>query len=158
METLDSVKSDYELERGKPMPTWNHAVLQQRILLSIATRYAEQFCVLPELNLSVNREKLVPDLAIFAGADSFLDHDIQLTTEMPVVAVEIISPSQPVVELTTKAEQYLRAGVKSCWVVIPEFKQVVVSTQIGDYEAFGRHEILRDPVTGIELNLTSLFR
>lgn len=158
METLEAIKSDYELERGKPMPTWNHAILQQRILLGIATRYADQFCVLPELNLSVAGEKLVPDLAVFAGPDTFLAHDVQLTTEMPLITVEILSPSQPVVELTNKAEQYLRAGVKSCWVVVPEFRQVVISTQVGDYVSFGRQEILRDPATAIELDLKILFR
>ena len=158
METLDSIKSDYELERGKPRPTWNHAILQRRILLGIAMRYDEQFCVLPELNLNVGGDKLVPDLAIFSGAGSFLETDIQIMTELPLATVEILSPSQPVAELTGKAEQYLQAGVKSCWIVVPEFNQVVISTQAKSYQAFGYHETLHDPATGIELEVASLFR
>jgi len=157
METLESVKSDYELERGKPMPTLNHAILQQGILLQIALDYRGRFFALPELNLLVNGEKLVPDLAVYAGAPKFREQDEQYAAELPLTTVEILSPSQNIVELTAKAERYLRAGVKSCWVVLPEFRSVVLSTQAGSYVTFDRHETLRDPATSIELELSQLF-
>ena len=158
METLEIVKSDYELERGKPMPTLNHAILQQRILLRIAFDYEGQFYALPELNLLVSGEKLVPDLAFYAGEAKFLARDELFAPELPLTTVEIISPSQSITELTSKAERYLQAGVQSCWIVLPEFNNVVISNGKGNYQAFNRHEKLIDPATGIELELTSLFR
>lgn len=157
METLEAVKSDYELERGKPMPTLNHAILQQAVLLQIAFNYPGQFFALPELNLLVSGEKLVPDLAIYAGIPSFLEHDEQFASQLPLTTVEIISPSQSIVELTVKAERYLQAGVKSCWIVLPEFRSVVLTTAAGNYQSYNRQDALRDPATGIELELAKLF-
>ena len=157
METLETVKSIYELERGKPVPTFNHAVLQQGILLRIALDYQGRFFALPELNLLIMGEKLVPDLAVYAGIPKFREHDEHYAAELPLTTVEIISPSQSIVELSTKAERYLQAGVKSCWIVLPEFKSIVLSSQAGNYQTFNFRDILRDPATGIELELAPLF-
>ena len=158
METLEIVKSDYELERGKPMPTFNHAILQQRILFEILVRYPNRFTVLPELNLSVLGEKLVPDLAIFNGELNFLTHDQNIMSDMPLLVVEILSPSQSVTELTAKAERYLQAAITSYWLVVPELMTISISSEMGIYQTFNRYEILRDPTTGIELELAPLFR
>ncbi|RZK30272.1 MAG: Uma2 family endonuclease [Hymenobacter sp.] len=157
METLEIVKSDYELERGKPIPTWNHAILQQRILLEILVHYPKKFTVLPELNLNILGDKLVPDLAVFNGLLSFLAHDQNIVSDMPLVVVEILSPSQSVAELTSKAKRYLQAGINSYWLVVPELMNISISSEIGIYQTFNRHEILRDPATGIELELAPLF-
>ena len=157
METLEITKSDYELERGKPMPTFNHAILQQRILFEILVRYPKSFTVLPELNLSVLGEKLVPDLAVFKGALGFLAHDQNIVSDMPLLVVEILSPSQSVTELTAKAKRYLQAGITSYWLVVPELMTISISSETGVYQTFNPYEILRDPATGIELELTSLF-
>lgn len=157
METLEIVKSDYELERGKPMPTWNHAVLQQNILFEIRSKYPKRFTVLPELNLSVLGEKLVPDLAIFEGVRGIVPHDLNMVSEMPLLVVEILSPSQSVSELTAKAERYLQAGVISYWLVVPELMNISVSSATGNYHGFYLPDTLRDPATGIELELVSLF-
>ena len=157
METLEAIKSDYELERGKPMPTWNHAVLQQNILFELRTRYPKKYTVLPELNLSVLGEKLVPDLAIFEGVRGILSHDLTMVSEMPLLVVEILSPSQSVSELTAKAERYLQAGVTSHWLVVPELMNIAVSSELGVYQTFNRQDTLRDPATGIELELAPLF-
>ena len=157
METLEIVKSDYELERGKPMPTWNHALLQKRILVKIESRYEGQFSVFPELNLSVLGDKLVPDLAVFAGSLGFLAHDQNIVSDMPLLVVEILSPSQSVTELTAKAERYLQAGVTSYWLVVPELMTISMSSELGVYQTFNRQDTLRDPVTGIELELAPLF-
>ncbi len=158
METLEVVKSDYELERGKPMPTWNHAVLQQNILFEIRSNYPKRFTVLPELNLNILGEKLVPDLAVYEGARGMVPHDLNMVSEMPLLVVEILSPSQSVSELTAKAERYLQAGVVSYWLVVPELMNIAVSSATGSYRGFYLPDTLHDPTTGIELELTSLFR
>ncbi|MGI4863165.1 MAG: Uma2 family endonuclease [Janthinobacterium lividum] len=157
METLEIVKSDYELERGKPMPTRNHALLQQRILFEILVRYPKKFTVLPELNLNVLGDNLVPDLAVFAGSLGFLAHDQNIVSDMPLLVVEILSPSQSVTELTAKAERYLQAGVTSYWLVVPELMNIAVSSAMGIYHGFYLPDTLRDPATGIELELATLF-
>ena len=157
METLEAIKSDYELERGKPMPTWNHAMLQQNILFELRSSYPKKYTVLPELNLQVLGEKLVPDLAVFEGIRGLLPHDLNMVSEMPLLVVEILSPSQSISELTAKAERYLQAGVTSHWLVVPELMNIAISSESGVYQSFNRYETLRDPATGIELALASLF-
>ena len=157
METLEAVKSDYEIERGKPMPTWSHAVLQQNILFEIRSKYPKKYTVLPELNLSVLGEKLVPDLAVFEGVRGIVPHDLNMVSEMPLLVVEILSPSQSIAELTAKAERYLQAGVTSYWLVVPELMNIAVSSATGSYQGFYLPGTLHDPATGIELKLASLF-
>lgn len=157
METLENVKSAYELERGKPMPTRNHAFLQKRILLLISNNYEGEYYVLPELNQLVSGEKMVPDLSVYAGVDGMNEQDELFASELPLTTIEIISPSQSNTELSAKVERYLRAGVKSCWIVLPEYRSIVLSGQLGRYQTFDAHETLRDPATGIELELPLLF-
>ena len=102
-------------------------------------------------------DKLVPDLAVFAGSLGFLAHDENIVSDIPLLVVEILSPSQSVTELTAKAERYLQAGVTSYWLVVPELMNISISSEIGVYQTFNRYETLRDPATGIELEITPLF-
>ena len=44
--------SDYERERGKPMPSKNHSVAQFRLIVALS-RYSSDFSILPELNLKL---------------------------------------------------------------------------------------------------------
>jgi hypothetical protein len=60
-------KSQYELERGKPIPSKNHSIIQKRITKFIEEKYPNKFEILPELSLDIRtagREK-VPDLDKF---------------------------------------------------------------------------------------------
>jgi hypothetical protein len=40
MEAVIEQVSDYELERGKPVPTLNHAYVQKNLLVSIDYRFS----------------------------------------------------------------------------------------------------------------------
>jgi Uma2 family endonuclease len=78
-------------------------------------------------------------------------------TEMPLTAIEIISPSQTDTELIKKINRYFNAGVKSCWLVNPAFQAVYVYSEIGKYQFFNSGMTLLDPATGIELPLSEVF-
>ena len=43
METLAVEISEYELERGKPMPSTNHSAVQLNMGFELKTRYRDQF-------------------------------------------------------------------------------------------------------------------
>ena len=66
METLAPEISDYELERGKPMPSINHSIVQLNIGFELKTRYREQFRFMSEINIEVAGRVTVPDIGIFA--------------------------------------------------------------------------------------------
>lgn len=158
MESIAEQLSDYERERGKPMPTLNHAYVQKNLLVSIDYCYRKTYTVLSELNLSMpQRPDTVPDIAIYPKLQIDFLHDIQSMTEMPLTVVEIISPSQSNDDILAKFERYFEAGVKSCWLVIPSFKAISVYTAPGTYKFFQHDTTLIDPATGIELALDEVF-
>ncbi len=155
--------SDYELERGKPMPTLNHSALQGDLLFALKLAYRQQYSFFPELNLTMpTRPDTVPDIAIYPELTVDYLHDISSMTEMPLTVIEIISPSPRNAgrsngEILAKFERYFLAGVQSCWLVIPDFQAISVYSAIGIYQFFKADQTLTDPVTGIEFALSDVF-
>jgi Uma2 family endonuclease len=159
METLEAVKSDYELERGKPMPSKLHGRLQARLIGLLYVSCGQTHTIYSELSIALPPlfAKQVPDVAVYEGLVPYSLADEITVKVPPMLAVEIVSPTQALSEITDKVEGYLTAGVKSCWIVLPELRSVVLSTQAGHYQTFDNPATLRDSATGIELELASLF-
>jgi len=150
--------SDYELERGKPMPTLNHAYVQKNLVVSLDFRYRKNYTVLSELNLTMpERPDAVPDIVVYPKLEIDFLHDVTSMTDMPLTVIEIISPSQSHEEILTKFERYFNAGVKSCWLVMPSFQAISVYSGIGKYQFFTEEKTLTDPATGIELPVGEVF-
>jgi len=158
MEAVIEQVSQYELERGKPMPTLNHAYLQKNLLVSLDYHYRKMYTVLSELNVTMpERPDTVPDIAIYPKLEIDFLNDITSMTEMPLTVVEIVSPSQSDAEILAKFERYFRAGVKSCWLVMPSLQAIAVYSAIGKYQFFTGDKPLTDSATGIELIVNEVF-
>ena len=54
-------ETEYELERGKPMPSKNHSALENRFSLAFG-RYEQQYQTFIELSLDVKNKKATPDV------------------------------------------------------------------------------------------------
>lgn len=63
---------------------------------------------------------------ISAETVSRLGDEAKLVDQPPVLAVEILSPSNDVESIHEKIRLYLESGVKLVWIVDPEFRTVVV--------------------------------
>jgi len=154
-----AILSEYELERGKPMPSKNHAMVQANLLLTIQPRYL-QYRVLPELSLDLPVRDRVPDLAIYdkrqlsftPGADEIK------VSEIPLCMIEIMSPTQNFSEFHHKRREYFKAGTKSYWLILPDLLTVYVYHEPEDYEIFTRKDKLVDRQLGIEIDLGEIFR
>ncbi len=159
METLELKQlSDYELERGKPMPSLNHSIIQNNIGFELNLRYRKTHTILPELSLSMpEKPDTVPDICIYPKMEVDFLHDRTSVSEMPLTIIEIVSPSQSNDEILAKFERYFNAGIKSCWLVLPSFQAISVYSQIGTYRFFTAAETLTDPATGLELPLAEIF-
>jgi Uma2 family endonuclease len=158
MEAIVDVVSDYELERGKPLPTLNHAIIQGNLTFALNLGYRKTHSILPELNITMpQRPDTVPNIAIYPKLESDFLHDITSMTQMPLTIVEIISPSQGLDEILAKFERYFNAGVQSCWLVMPSLQAISVYGSIGKYVFFTATDTLTDSITGIELPLTEIF-
>ena len=149
--------SEYELERGKPMPSTNHAFIQDNISFQFNLRYRNEYKLMPELSLDTPGKGTVPDIAIYPKFDIDLRHDVIKTDKPPLVTIEILSPEQKLQDLVDKTYRYFEFGVKSCWIVLPSLKTIMVYSGVDTFEYIKGDVSLRDPNTGFELSLSEIF-
>ncbi len=148
----------YELERNKPMPSLNHALVQSNLIFELKTLYRNNYSFPSEIEISMpQKPNCVPDIAIYSKIQFDHLHDIIKMKEMPITAIEIVSSSQSNDDILDKFERYFLAGVQSCWLVMPSFQAISVYSGIGKYQFFNNDMTLTDPTTGIELSLNEIF-
>jgi Uma2 family endonuclease len=150
--------SEYEIERGKPMPSLNHSVIQSNLIFELKTHYRQNFTCLSELTLEMPvKPNTVPDICIFPKLIIDFLHDQTTVSQMPITAIEIVSPTQSNDDILDKFERYFLAGVQSCWLVMPSFQAISVYSAIGKYQFFNAEMTLIDKTTNIELSLVEIF-
>jgi Uma2 family endonuclease len=150
--------SDYETERGKPMPDRNHAIIQGRLVSRLDRAYGDKFSVLPEVHLDLPIKDRVPDLAIYEPL-VFDPNDNELSMiKPPLCAIEILSEMQNVNVLMKKKREYFTAGVKSYWLVLPSLRIIQVFYSVEDSVVFTHKDRLVDKMLNIELDLSEIFR
>ena len=148
----------YEIQRGKPMPSLNHSFVQNNLLTELNINYRQQFTFLPELSIEMpEKPNCVLDISIYPKMKVNFRHDIISFSQLPLTAIEIVSPTQSNDEILLKFEQYFLAGVQSCWLVMPSLEAVNVYSHIGKYKFFDREMTLFDKVTNIEISLAEIF-
>lgn len=149
--------SDYELERGKPMPNAIHGSIQANLSFELKLRYRDTHRIMSETSLATQPDGTTPDVVIYP--DMLLDYDNEPAkrADPPLTCIEIQLPSQSNEEMVAKTHLYFRFGVKSCWVVLPSLRAVMVFDRPGYYQFFHHDDVLNDPSTGLELPLTAVF-
>ncbi|GAA4406486.1 hypothetical protein GCM10023187_25980 [Nibrella viscosa] len=158
METAVHQLSQYELERGKPMPNTTHSIIQSNLIVALKNLYKQQYRILSELTLDTPPNGSTPDVVIYPyfDADFTIEYPAR-RSDPPLVTIEIQSPSQSLDEMIDKANIYFEFGVKSCWIVQPRIKAIFVFDQPNHYHFFHYDDILRDPNLNIELPLSTIF-
>jgi Uma2 family endonuclease len=145
------------IEIEKPMPSKNHSFIQSRLTVALFEAAKNQFDILPELSLELITGKATPDICIYPKLKyNWLFDEVRLT-EPPLTVIEILSPKQGVDDLTDKIKLYFGAGVKSYWVVIIPFKSVNLIDENHQTTTFLSGKI-KDPATGIEIDMDEIFR
>lgn len=148
--------TEYEVERGKPMPSTNHA-LAQFYLLAALTRYSDRFTILPELSLDLGGQPLVPDVSVYPRFEVDWQHDEVKKTDPPLLVIEILSPNQSLDELVRKADAYFAGGVRACWILQPSFEAIAVLEPGEKPKVYTSGEV-NDPATGIAVQVEEVFR
>jgi Uma2 family endonuclease len=150
--------SEYEIERNKPLPDFKHSIVQSNLIFELGSLHNKEFSFFSELNISMPTGKdAVPDISIYPKMKIDYSHDIMSMEEMPLTTIEISSPPQTEEDLIRNAKRYFDAGVKSCWVVLPIFKIIVIFSEPTKRKVFTSDMTLIDPATGIELPLGDIF-
>lgn len=151
------ISSIYELERNKPMPSKLHSIVQMNLGFELKTNYNTKFDIFSELSLEFIGGDVVPDICLYhKGSLSFIEDEIRINTP-PILAIEILSPTQNLQELLTKSSKYFQNGVISYWLVIPPLRSVHIFTSPQDYEVYKKHDILKDELLNIEIDLEKVF-
>jgi Uma2 family endonuclease len=112
--------------------------------------------------------KLRPDRPTLVGIDvayvsaelrSKTTKDRKVIEGVPILAVEILSPSDVHSDVTEKVQEYLDAGVAVVWVVDPDFEVVGIFRPGQEPEFVNRsHEITGDPeLPGFRVAVVELF-
>lgn len=102
------------------------------------------------------------------GPDVAFDEDAQHYEELhpkygeapPILAVEVLSPSDTFKRVSAKIADYLRTGVKVVWLVDPEERTLTVYRPGGHYTAFTEgQEVVGDPeLPGFRCVVGELFK
>lgn len=85
--------------------------------------------------------------------------DTRVVDGPPLLAVEILSPSDTLEEITAKVESYLKANVPLVWIIDPHFQTVTVYRPEGRPELlYGDDELIGDPhLPGFRVRASQVF-
>jgi len=136
------------------MGSYFHSMVQARLARLLGN--LNKFEVFSELSLEIDKTEYKPDVCLYPKAKKKVVKDITKMTELPLLAIEILSPSQYNQDLIDKIEIYFAAGIKSNWIVIPTAKAVSVYKSLEDFETFSKSNII-DNIIGIELPINEIF-
>lgn len=148
------VVAAYLQERGKPMPGPEHAYCQ--LNLGSEFKKSQGYVALSELNLELDGRKTVPDICVYDKSDWNSIRHLTWVTLPPRIAVEIISPSQTIEEMTGKINDLLAAGVPSVWLLLP-FARVITIFQKDAPLISCTSGVLTDPVSDISVDVDAVF-
>lgn len=168
-ELVEFEDKGHQDEEAKEMWSLNHGIAQAN--LTALFYNDERFRAITELSLDPSqidlkqfgvkaKDELIPDICLYQKKEPRPKkaRDIMKMTEMPIVALEILSPKQSIDEILAKFEAYFALSVKSCWLVAPSLETVTVYANMADYKSFGTHESeVIDEVMDIHLPIQKIF-
>ncbi len=136
----------------------NHSYVQTNLIVALAE--LQKYAVFSKLSLDIEGKEYKPDPCLYSEEYNLKTEDFQedvlRMTEMPLCAIEILSPRQFMESLTEKFKIYFNAGVQSCWLVIPNLRLVSVYRDFKAYQMFYEGEII-DEKLDIRLPLNKVF-
>ena len=149
------VPESYEIERGKPMPSRNHAIVQANLCGEFLKQ--RKFRPMSEFSIRLDGVKYVPDICVYERQPVSFLHDVIEEQLPPLAALEIYSPYQGYNTVMEKVSAYLAAGVKTCWVVDPFQRTITIMPAEGESRSFVYGQIATDPATGLTADLNEVF-
>lgn len=145
----------YELDEGELVtvtsPRPRHGIVRDRLAKHLMIFVDERALgkVFIEMDFQLAADTIrIPDIAFVpAGRMKQLDLDRRIEGA-PVLAIEVVSPSDLAEELARKVEQYLAAGCQAVWVLYPKAREAHlchangVAILRGDQDVLENQELL----------------
>ena len=153
----DERLSDYELDRGKPMPNLTHGAIQLNLGFELKLHYGSQYRIASEVALATNPDSTTPDLVVYSQRTLNFVNETVKQTDAPLLVIEIQSPSQSNDFMIDKAKQYFAFGTQSYWIVFPALRGIAVYSAPEHYTFFYHDDRLLDATLKIEVDLAKIF-
>jgi Uma2 family endonuclease len=168
----NSIKSPTYYEEEKDVPSQNHSLIQAR--LGGLFNLDDRFNAATELTLDVSQidltpfkiqatQELEPDVVVYYAnefdmIDPTEDNDVLKVSQMPLLAIEILSPTQGTAGIFAKFRAYFAVGIKSCWLVDPTLRTVTVCSSPKELNVYklADGEVV-DQMLDIRLPLSKIF-
>ncbi|EDN65533.1 protein containing DUF820 [Beggiatoa sp. PS] len=166
---MNEMDEEYQPNNLQKMPSKNHSLITGRITGLLFND--ERFAVMPELSLDTSqielsqfnlkaKDELIPDICVYdSNAIEFIDvEDVSKVADMPLLAIEVLSPQQAMNEIINKFKAYFAIGIKSCWLVMPAIKSITIYSKPDQYKTFdiNDNEII-DKTMDIRLPAQNIF-
>lgn len=162
---MDALTIESELEESVDMGSFNHGYTQARLIVLFDK--IGHYTPVTELSLDVSgidlsqfdlktKEEMKPDICLYPKRGRSRPRDILRMTEMPLLAVEILSPKQGTYDILEKFKVYFALGISSCWLVDPAINTVTIYSANETWQTFSNHEVIDEQV-GIKLPLDEIF-
>lgn len=164
---MSSLAFDESLEEDIDVGSFNHASVQ--VNLAYLLKRTGQYRVCSELSLDISsadlsqydlalKSEVIPDICIYPNRKLSEPNDILRMKEMPILAIEVLSPKQGNYTIKQKFKLYFELGIQSCWLVDPSNKIVNVYSSIDKNRLFDEQDDeVVDEVVGIHLAVSEIF-
>ncbi len=150
-------QSDYELDRGKPMPNLTYGAIQLNLGFELKLHYGTHYRIASEVALATAPDGTTPDLVVYPQRVLNFVNETAKQTDPPLLVIEIQLPSQSNDFMIDKASQYFAFGVQSCWIVFPALRGIAVYSDPERYTFFYHDDRLTDEKLSIDIDLTKVF-
>lgn len=155
--------TDLEEIGSQDMGSHNHSAIQVNVAFLLKRLGA--YSVYTELSLDVSRldrqkfqvkDEIKPDVCIYPKRSLSRPFDILRMSEMPLLAIEILSPKQGTQDILEKFAVYFALGVQSCWLIDPITAIVAVYSALDQHKIFTANEVIDDTV-GVRVPFAEIF-
>ena len=154
----EATLSDYEKERGKPMPNLSHSIVQTKIAGRFDVQGEDRYLVASELTLEfADTTVLIPDISVLPKRAVDWRREPTQCRDVPLLVVEILSPRQGYQEIMDKLDVYFAHGVQSAWVVQPASQSIDIYRPGEQRPQIIQQGEAKDLVTGLSVHLEKVF-
>ncbi|MEM7131999.1 MAG: Uma2 family endonuclease [Chloroflexota bacterium] len=164
IETLLDFDEEIAPEELAELGSYNHSYLQAKLSSLFFVR--SEYTPFTELSLDVSglddevlkakyKDSIKPDICLYPNRSLNPAEDILKMTEMPLLAIEILSPMQGVHTLQEKIKVYFALGVQSCWLVYPSVPAVTVYQSAQAFHSYSSGDVVDDAL-GIRIPLADI--
>ena len=146
------------------MGSFNHSTVQAN--LAYLLKRIGKYTVSVELSLDSSgldksifnfKDELIPDICVYPKRQLVKSDDILKMTEMPAIAIEVLSFRQFPSTLVEKFKAYFSLGVQSCWLVDPVTRIIHVYSAADQWRSFSIEGELVDELLDIRFSVAEVF-